>query len=328
MEEHVKPKRFAWLKAKLKSLLYVIYFAFVFFIAFYWSFPVYVLKGFISEQLSGFLSQGSSGQGKAQVRIGDLGLWRLSGVAVRDVWIQFPQTGLIKGATWNLERLKMRIGLFSTLTGTPKLEFVTRLYEGDISGNVLLGQGQLAGLKLDIAGLNLGNLMGKGDKDSLAVQGKMDLYAYLRTGKSWSEDGVGEVQFQFAKLKVGPGPLSIPGILDNFVLPAVLLNDFSGSMKLDRGKAQIQNIQLKGGDLQAQMDLRIELATTLILSKVQGGGWFKLTDPFLKKNPAFASILELVPDLKNAKDANGRYGFKVDGSLLSPRPKFEKPKKT
>ena len=314
----------------MKKFLYVCFFCFAFFVSFYLTFPLDALSPYIEKQMEAALSaQVSSGQLvlPPKVQIGELSFWRLSGVAAQDLRIQVGSETVTPGPKLQLEQFKFRFGILSTLLGKPKIEFDTRVYSGRARGSITMtSQGSLSDLGLDISNIDLQKLRGPLSSEmDLKLAGILNLDADLSLGKNPAKEGVGYLELNLKNLAVGPGVFEIPGGFGGgLTLPLIKLGQFSGKASLKNGKAQIQNLQLQGGDIEAQVNASVELSDNILLSPLKGSGWFRLKPEFQKANPNLAVILEMSPDIKAAEEADGRIFFTLFGSLIAPTPKWGK----
>ncbi len=324
MEERIKT-RLSQIVTKLRWVLYPCYFLLVFMLVLYWTFPISAIKGFIAQKFEESLAV--SGSKRATVRIGDMSLWRLSGVRLDDVAIRIPSEDENDAAQWAFDVLKIRFGIFSTLFGHPKFEFASRLSGGSISGSVVLTKNNsISDLDLQIAQLSLDKLSGSGARSALPIKGVVNANAMMHAGKDIAVDGKGEMDFSVKDFAIGPGQAVIPGgqMPGGVNVPKINFGDFSGELRFAQGKGQAKDILLKKGDLEAHLNLAVDLANKLAASKISGDGWFKVSSAFLDKNPQVKTLFELVPELRDGKDAQGRYSFAIEGTLQNPRPRLGK----
>jgi type II secretion system protein N len=313
----------------MKKLLYIGFLGFCFLVSLYLTFPLDSLRPYLEKQMTDALSgqaQGMHFVTPPRVAIGELSLWRLSGAALYNVQIQMGSDTSEPGQKLEFETLKMRLGIFSSLSGKPKIEFDSKVYSGRAQGAVTMSpEGSLSALWLDINAINLQQLRGPVGETGLKVAGQLNLDANLNLGKHPAKDGTGSLDLNFKGLSVGPGIFEIPGGgFGGMTLPLIKLGAFSGRASFDKGKAKIEDLKLSGGDIEAHINANVELADNILFSPLKGSGWFKLKPEFQKANPKIAMILDMSPDIKAAEEADGRIFFTLFGSLMAPTPKWGK----
>lgn len=286
------------------------------------------LRPFLENKMTEALSGEASGAHfkiPPRVNIGELSLWRLSGAAMYDVQIQMGSDTLEPGQKLQFEELKIRLGILSSLSGKPQIEFDSRVYSGRARGAVTVSpEGSLSALWLDINQIDLQKLRGPVDESSLKMAGILNLDADLNLGKNPAKDGTGNLDLNFKNLSIGPGVFEIPGGagLGGITLPLIKLGFFSGKASFQKGKAKIQDLKLEGGDIEAHVNATVELADNILFSPLKGSGWFRLKPEFQKENPKISMILEMSPDIKAAEEADGKIYFTLIGSLMAPTPKW------
>ncbi|MES2504044.1 MAG: type II secretion system protein GspN [Myxococcota bacterium] len=313
----------------MKKFLYVVFFGFAFIVSLYLTFPIDALRPYIEKQMQEALAGDPSHPLvlAPSVHIGELSLWRLSGVSVSNLRVQMGSETTEPGQTMEVQKLKFRFGIFSTfLSKMPKVQFDATIYDGRARGSVrMTDKGNLSDLWLDINQIDLQKLRGETPEGGLPLAGVVNLNADISLGKNPAKDGSGTLSLDFSNLSVGPGLFEIPGAGGaGLTLPLVKLGRFSGNASFQKGKATIQNLKLVGGDLEADVNASLELSENILFSPLKGAGWFKMKEDFKKKNPKMATLLELNPDMKAAEDADGKVYFTLFGSLVAPTPKWGK----
>ena len=313
----------------MKKILYVGFFGFCFLISLYLTFPLDSLRPYLEKQMQTALSGEAQGVylvTPPSVQIGQLSLWRLSGAAMDDVHIQMGSETKTPGPKLQFERLSIRFGIWSSLRGMPKIEFDTSVYSGRARGSATMtSEGSLLAFWVDLSQIDLQKLRGPVTGDGLKMAGNLNLAADVNLGQHPAKDGAGSLNIDFKNLSIGPGMFEIPGGFGGgLTLPLIKLGQFSGKASLLKGKAQIQDLKLSGGDIEAHINAHVELSDNIMFSPLKGSGWFRLKPEFQKANPKIAVILEMSPDIKAAEEADGRIFFTLIGSLVQPTPKWGK----
>jgi len=284
----------------LKWPLFVLFFICVFVVAMHVTFPSTALKIFVKSRLEDKLfSQNQSWPTPPSVEIGDASLWRLSGVDLRELQIQEgskDETG--KAAKWMIDKFQMRLGIFAFLLGSYKIGANLEAYGASASGTFSINKssGQLESMSIDADDLNLSKMAGLSSKIGMPLEGVASLSLDLDAGANMQQDASGNLTLS----------------IDNIgVMGASKLGKLDAELEIVKGTAKSKAIKVSGGNVTADANLSVKLAKDLLFSKLEGGGWFKPTDAFLK-NPPGSFLARNQPE--------GKYYFKIDGTLGSPRP--------
>lgn len=317
----------------VKWVLFPLFFFTIFLVALYWTFPARTLKRYVASQLEHALSSEHEGRWThpPEVSIGDFALWRLSGVEMKNVMIRMGSLDENFGAKWDFEDLRIRLGLFSSLLGNPKVEFAADLYDGSAKGAVTVTKtNQVSDFWIEMNNIDLKKFSGFEEGNGLPLSGALTLEAEFALGKNPAQDGEGTLIFAFNKLAIGPGKLNLPmpGFSGGLSVPHVNLGEFLGDLELNKGKGKTRQLKMTGGDLELDANIAVELSKDIMRSKIDGNGWFKIADKFLKTNPSFKSLIELTPDLKSARESDGKYPFSIKGTFDRPRPRMGKDKQS
>ena len=316
----------AFLKKVFRKLAYPLYFFVVFLVAFYWTFPLDKMKWFVAQKME----EGLAGNPEQpwlippRVQISGMNFWWISGVALNDVVLQPGSHSDTPASKWEFDTLKLRVGMFSTLLGSPKMEFDSQFYGGRARGAFKLDpKGGVSQFWLEMSNINLAAVTGMDSK--LPVKGYLNLDADFNLGQDVAKDGKGSLSFSFKPLALGPGVLELPMPgMAGLTLPRIDLGEFSGKFLLKDGKGKTENFKMAGGKIEIGLDLDVELKKNLLFSPLNGSGWFRVDPQFIAANPNMGAILDLSPELKAAKDEQGRYLFGLRGTLGMPIPHLGK----
>lgn len=282
----------------LIRLLFPVTFVVFFVFGLYVTFPGQALNASIAKLIaSSFFSKASASLGQpAEVTIGHVSLWRMSGVELSKVTIKEPTGPNNLESIWNVDSLKVRIGLLSLLTSNRKIVFDSDFYGANLEGSLWLSKdNQLSAASLYVDGLDIKQVPKLREKIPVS-QAILSLDTEMDFGANPSQDGKGYMDLKLQGVEVfGVKP-------GNLVL----------SINFEKGQGKSTPIKLVSEDVNGEASLGLELARDLMASRLEGNGWFKFTPEFEKKN----SIL--VSNLSPRKDATGQYPFRIYGSLSSP----------
>lgn len=326
----------------LRYVLYASWFSFCFLTFTYLTFPLGLLRPAIVSAAEKQLGKGAQGRYGVDPRV-EIGAMSLSGglgVKFERVQVQLGSTDPDPGPVIDLDSLSLRVGLLSTLLGTPKVEYGAKLYRGELSGDVELGAGKgyekkwLGGLRSLIAGkpgnltsvsfevedVDLGQAPPVVAKVGVPVSGVLGGSVDLELGESPDKEGAGAIDLAVRGVNLGPGELKIPvpGLTGGLTLPLIDLGDLQAKVNFEKGKGKTEKLAMSGRDVNADVSLEIDLNRKLTMSRVSGSGGFQIADAFLDQNAKFKTILDFAAPLKAARGEDGKYAFHLRGTLSRP----------
>jgi len=312
---------------KLRWVLYPSVFILVFLIGSYCSFPKSVLRAVAETSITqAAMSFVSPMRGMPKVAIKDISLWRLSGMDLKDVAISWEGFKREPPMSFVFDRLKARMGIFSLLSGSRSISTNMLLYGGSLSADVKINkQKLLTNLYINSSKLDLNKADFIQSALGAPLAGILDLAVNLSAASSLSKDGNGNINIILNQGVFGPGSLNLPrgGMVPALSLPQVNLGTFTANLDLDKGQLESKTITLSGGDLEADLKLSITLGRIPALSRLNGRGWFSLKKEFINANETIKMLYDLIPELRTAKNGDGRVGFSLSGTLGRPMPKLE-----
>jgi type II secretion system protein N len=302
---------------------YPFFFLMCFVVSLYVTFPMAVLKGRILDEMTKALnaSKTPGPYGKpGRVTADDVQLWRLSGLRFTHLVIHPVTMDPDPASPVEVESLQVRLQLTGLIKKAFEFYFVARAYDGVLSGTVTLGgeKGQqLRAIKATADGIAWGKIAVIRDTLKVPVEGLLGGDVDLNLGKE-PKDHQGTLTLRGESLALGPGDLSVPAF-GSLTLPRVDLGKLSGEVKFADGKTTGPPLALNGKDLQGQVEVPLSLKSKIEQSSILNGVMtFKLADEFLKANPKFQTVFDLAPPLKNAKDEEGVFHFRLKGTLRNP----------
>jgi type II secretion system protein N len=313
-------------KKAFNIFLYSIFFLGLFFVSIYFTFPINQLKDLVVREIENLMNRSDPGNWiiKPKVEISNIALWRLSGIKLSKVFIQ-PGSDNTFAQPWQIDALRLRLGIFGALIGGPDIEYDIDLYGGEAYGFVSLSkETRIVDASLTIDQLDLGKLPFFSGFSEFPIAGKMDIDGNVKIQKGLHENGTGSLIVNLDNIVLGPGKIDLPsmGFSEGFSAPKVNLGKFSTTINIAEGKGKSKEFKLSGGDVQLESDLEIAFSRSLTASKLKGEGWFKISDQFLEANSVVKTLLDFNPKLKNSKDVEGKIPFKLLGTLSSPRPQL------
>ena len=262
-------------------------------------------------------------RGTAKIGVGqelaldDVALWRLSGVDLKGLTVWDVTTDPDPASPVVLDHVQVRVGILALLRKTLAVTFHVEAYEGTLAGEALLGgEGfrEFRGIKATAEGFAWGNVAAIRDKLKVPCGGTLGGDVDFNAGKDIVKDGSGVIHLKGDGLFIGPGELAVPSF-GTLTLPRVDLGKLAGEIKIDDGKTSGPPITLTGNDIQGAADLPTQLRMPFDNSMVTGMFQFRLSEPFLKANPRYATVFDLTPQMKSAKDDEGTFHFRAKGPV-------------
>ncbi len=297
----------------------------------YVTFPFGRLKDRVIAELE---KRGKPGQ---RIEIGKLGAYWFTGVEVSGVKLHIPpdepphlRPGAVdftsgaapaKESVIVIDEAHARVRILPLLLGRVRLDFWASAFGGEIKGSVPVGSAKgeievafdhldlshvepLAQLKVPIKGSATGKLVLE------APEGKFN-------------KANGSLDLTIADMVVSDGTTKLRDLI---VLPPAKLGDLVLTAEAKDGTLKITKLGAGGSDLEISGDGKISLREPWSEAIADLYLRFRFTDGYRGKNDLTKSLLgapgaklagsiDLIPDMKQAKRADGFYGFKVWGPL-------------
>ena len=205
-----------------------------------------------------------------------------------------------------VDRLRLRLKLFSLLRGGIGIAFCSRFASGEFRGSYFRSSGRFAFRSkwrdIQLSGFNflkehgiglLGSLSGGADVEGNPTD--------IRTGK-------GSISFQ-----VDGGGLQNTTLMKVITLPDMGFDRFGGKFVLKEGKLHFDQVEMKGNDLQAEFTGEVNLR------KPVRNSILSLNLRFKPSSEVDDQIGYLFTTAMMRKDRQGFYTRRVSGTLGSPR---------
>jgi type II secretion system protein N len=267
--------------------------------------------------------------------------WRFPGVVVKDVDLYGPKPApAAEGEKTpqqhhaRIEDAYVGVSLLSYLFGTTHLSFQVEGFGGELSGAIRIGKTEQQ-IKVELTNVDIGQLPGVAETLQLPLSGSTTGQIELRLPEGKYSAAEGNVDLSATDVKIGDGRTKIRGLL---ALPTVNAGTLTLKATTAQGRVKLEKFELKGPDLSAEADGRIRLRDKLGQGLVEQLGLsFKFSDKYRDKDDstrallgkagdAMGGVIDFDPKVKQAKQPDGSYGWKVTGSfnaltfLPSPTP--------
>jgi type II secretion system protein N len=282
----------------LLGVLYTGFFAVVFVLSVYWTFPYDRVRSFVAAQLS----TKEGGTTTRNVEIGELEPAGFGGIHVSDVSItQMPATPDEEPTLLRLSELTAKLSILPLLWGDKRLAINAEAGKGTLDGKVAQS-GDTRHVEAELNALDVGEL-GLGSFVGLPLKGKasgsIDLNLEADPTKT-----TGSIKLEIRGLKVGDGKakLKVPGMPGGLTLDEVEAGKLELSIEVRDGVAKLTRLSTDGKDL-----------------KLSGSGNVRLVDPLKRSRPDLNLDLTLSDDYKNKSDRT-----KAMFELLALRPEWQR----
>jgi type II secretion system protein N len=311
---------------KIRWIFYLSVFALVFLIASYWTFPAYVLQDLVTSSITNAVVSMGPNLGMPKVSLDDISLWRFSGIRIDGLKIAWPKKKYDPSfLTMEFNSIKSRLGIFSMLAGAKTIVTDLQLYSGDFKAQVKVSkQNKLSYIYLSGAKIDLGKMTFIEQVLGIPVHGIISLNAELSSVTSLAQDGTGPIKLELSDLFAGPGAINLPtgGLVSSLTIPNINLGALKADFYLENKVLNSKALTISGGDLEADLEISVNLNPILHKSRIDGQGWFKIKSEFVNANETLKMLYELIPALRMAQANDGKVGFSIKGNLMRPQANF------
>lgn len=300
---------------------------FIFFFFLYMTFPCEKLKNWIEHYISA--------TGEMEVRIGELSMRPLLGLAAEQVTIKLkskqPENEIgashpsgggahsvkAKPSRIFLDKVVVKSGLFALLGGGVDVSFSLVGFGGEVHGSYEMNKKTGWALKTVVEKLNLEKVPYVIDSVGLPINGSFSANIDLSVPQDRWANAAGTVEIDCEECSIGDGKakLKIPGnplLAMGITLPRVQLGRLGGRVKIEKGIATLENVSAQSPDVEIGMEGNFNLQNPLKYSIAQAYIRFKISSELKKRDPKF-ELLE--NGLSKAKRADGFYGMLLQGPL-------------
>lgn len=242
--------------------------------------------------------------------------WRITADSLRPSWL----TGAtLEGLSaqppkdvppLELDEVSVRAHVFTLLSGGQGATIHAPLGRGTLDAQVSTDETSQS-LKLDLNNVEMGLVRGLQSVTDLPLTGEVNAKVDLTVSAKNPADSTGSIQLSGKQIELGEG-----GRFGVYPIPSMLVGNLDWTIQVQSGKAQLANQQIRGGDVELDLDGVVNLAMPLPRSTVDLTISFRPTPAFLADQPLLRSLLN---NIRQAKGSDGFYSYRVIGSLGSPR---------
>jgi type II secretion system protein N len=254
--------------------------------------------------------------------IGELSLWRLSGVSLDDATVytvkkgrkskENPDPPKERTPIITFDTLSVGVAPFPMLMGKQAVAFVAEIYDGAFDGTYAQSE-EVVELNFDASNIDLSKLPVATETMKLNLKGILGGESDLAFDLTDIKKSTGTLQLEFAGFGLDAGS-EVAG----FGLPEVNFTTASVAFEAKEGKLNVTEGTFDGDVLDATLSGEIVLNKKILRSRNRLDLVFSLPEDLDK-------LAQVAPDLKRARDDEGKYHLTISGTILSPSARFSKP---
>jgi type II secretion system protein N len=258
------------------------------------------------------------------LEVAHLSPWRLSGLDARDVKLytvkkprkarpkkggdaEAPAEGpaLERTLAFSLDRLAARMALLPLLSGDRAVAFVAETLGGTVDGTwAQSGEGTKVAFSVDA--LDLARVPHGEGSTALQLLGRLDANGDLLLDTQDTRKSAGSMRFDLPGFGLAKGSK-----LGGFDLPEVVFDKAVLAFEVEDGKARVTDGTFESATLDATV------TGDITLNKRPGRSRLRLEVVFTLP-PDLDQLAQLAPDLRRARDAEGKYHYQITGTVLDP----------
>jgi type II secretion system protein N len=289
---------------------------------FVWTFPFDRLKERI---VVAFNQQQRATNSNQELQIDELGSWWITGITAKGVHLvtassdpKVPPTDMV------LDEGHARVSLWPLLIGNKDVSFKVDAFGGEASGS-FDDKGSTRNVDVDLDGLDLSQIAILKSAIEVPLEGRLSGKVKLDMPDEKASKGSGTITLTATDVTVGDGKKTLKAV--PIAVPKLNVGTLTFEGEANEGVMKITKVSASGGDLDVQGEGKLsmrELATDSIADIYIR---FKVSEAFRDKNDLAktlfgdssgkmpASVEMLDPRMKQAKRADGFYGFHLHGAL-------------
>jgi|GEM_PF-2765068 len=216
-----------------------------------------------------------------------------------------------RGLPLEIEYLRIKTGLISSLFGWNKMDVSAEIFGGEIEGTVAINSsGEQMEIDIEFSELQLEKIgYFKNMFPELPIKGELSSEVDLEWNSKQIKESKGTISFNISKGEIGPGKWQVD-------LPLIRTGDLEASYSIADGKMTVDNYVHSSPDIQSDMNGDFMLNSSPGLWRPNVNYRFKLSEDLINKNEIFKLGMSMI---QNAKGKNDYYYFSLRGTMQMPR---------
>lgn len=262
--------------------------------------------------------------GTQELRIDEMSGYWLSGVRVRGVTLASAATEPGKPPSKiQIDEATVRYQILPALIGHSDMNFDVYAFGGEASGSYDVS-GKDRSLEVALDSVDIGEIDPLVQLVGIPLQGRLTGTVRFTLPEGKPAKGSGAISLEASGVSVGDGKAKLKGAL---ALPKIDVGTLTLSADAKEGALKITKLAAGGKDVEVQGEGRITMRESVGDSLCDANVRFKINDAYRGKNDITKSLFgapgsnapalfELAdPKIKQAKRADGFYGWTLRGSL-------------
>lgn len=311
----------------LRAIGYPLFFLMFFVIFLYATFPYDRLKEAIIAAAEAPRINPQTGRpapATMTLDIQDLGPTFLPGLEFRGVTItSLPERPTDRETRMELDKVRVRVGLFALLSQTANVSFFVQGLGGEIEGEASSFFGQempgLRSLKMQLRDLRVGDIAPLSAMVGLPMRGTLGGTIDVTLPDGRTSQAEGSMRLDVAALTLGDGraQYQLPGF-GGVTIEQIRAGNLEVAVNVRRGAAVLERVQAHSAEFDLQMDGRIALRPNFSDSTLDIGLRFRLTDVYRNKSEVagrIMTVMDMVPDLRRARRPDGLIAYRCTGTF-------------
>ncbi|HEX4456616.1 MAG TPA: type II secretion system protein GspN [Polyangia bacterium] len=316
------------LTPRQKQLLsWIGYPAFALFVAlamFLTSVPKERVKDRLESALSADVSTGQPMAIGMDVTIGDFDLTMLTGVGfnAKDIVLRTRPINVTEKPTrYLIDDVRIRMGVLSTLFGTPSYSFTGHALSGEASGQ-LSGNNDGTKMKIALDKLVLTGVPSIQQAVGLPLEGTLSGKIDLDVVKNLVGNTSGTIDIDLEDAAIGDGKAKLtvpndPFLAAGITFPRIQIGKLAGQIIIEKGRARFEGVRVHSADIDMTLEGYLDLRDPIGMSQLNAYLKFRPSEALVKREPT----IEIVNNSLGAtgKRSDGYIGIQLSGSLMALR---------
>jgi type II secretion system protein N len=321
--------------ARLKELFkkygkyagYPVFYIFCLLLFFSWTFPYEKLKERI---VTTFNAQQKGSSSPQELQIEELDSSFITGIKAKGVKLISPPTDPTKGPSEiKIDEARARISLISLIFGNKDVSFKLEAFDGVIKGSYEENSKQRA-IEVNFEGVDMSKVDAIAANVGFPLDGRLNGTISLQLPEGKASKGNGTINLEVKDMFAGNAKeLTVKTPLGPFTLPRLKVGQFTVTGEAKDGVLKLTKIGSSGGDVDVVGDGRVQMREVATDAHLDANLKFKINDAYRNKNDKTqllfgkpggkeTPMLEMDPNMKKSKSADGFYQLRIAGTLAKP----------
>jgi len=230
----------------------------------------------------------------------------ITGIRMRGVQVEPPEAT----EPLELDEVVARASIMTFLTGGRGGSVWIPIGNGELD-LTLTQYSETTSVQAKAESVELGLVPGFASFTGLPMSGVVSLDADIELNREDASASSGRIELEGTDLETGEG-----GKIANYPVPALRLGNLDWDVEFERGRADLPRQEVRGGDVELDVEGTINLASPVERTTVNITASFRPTPEFLAEEPFIKALLN---NIERAKGDDGFYSYAVSGSVKHPR---------